>query len=246
MELAENLRLLRKKQGVSQEELADAIGVSRQAISKWEGGHTKPDMERAAALAAYFGVTVDSLISCENAEAKRDVAEPTARTRRKSARLATGILMFVTGLLAVLLCHLAYGLADGVYSFEMYLNSIHLPIPLYGMFWFLIVGGVTLLLSDPLAAYLGLRQVGKPPRLSLVAAALLLATAVLTAITLAFVPSETPTSPAPITDHLAEYSCIHIDYKAAILLCGIVPLGAIAIVFTIVAHRRLKKTNSSK
>lgn len=244
MSLAENLRLLRKKEGMSQEELADAMGISRQAVSKWESGRTRPDMERTMALAAFFGVTVDALITDESAETKREVVNTAAGNRPKPVHFTAGILMSAVGLLAVLICHLAYGLADGTVSFETYLSSIRMPLPLYGMFWLLAVGGLTLLLSGPLAVYLGLRRSEKPPRLSQVAAALLLATAVLTAVTLAFVPSEIPGTSVSIGSHLTDYSGIRIDnYKAAVLLYGAVPLGAASAVVTVLAHRRLKKQN---
>jgi len=59
--LSENLIMLRDLKGLSQEEVADVIGISRQAYSKWEKGDTLPDVEKCAALAEYYGVTIDSL-----------------------------------------------------------------------------------------------------------------------------------------------------------------------------------------
>jgi len=59
--LKENLIMLRNLKGLSQEEVADVIGISRQAYSKWEKGDTLPDVEKCAALAEYYGVTIDSL-----------------------------------------------------------------------------------------------------------------------------------------------------------------------------------------
>lgn len=46
MNIAERIKVLRKAKGLSQEELADRIGVSRQAVSKWESGHNVPDPEK--------------------------------------------------------------------------------------------------------------------------------------------------------------------------------------------------------
>jgi transcriptional regulator with XRE-family HTH domain len=62
MEFNEKLRKLRKEKGLSQEELADIIGVSRQALSKWESGSSYPEMEKLIALSGLFGVTIDSLV----------------------------------------------------------------------------------------------------------------------------------------------------------------------------------------
>ena len=65
MKLSEKLYLLRKKKGLSQEQLAEALEVSRQAISKWESGASFPESEKLISISAYFGVSVDYLIKDE-------------------------------------------------------------------------------------------------------------------------------------------------------------------------------------
>lgn len=62
MALPEKLYTLRKKSGLSQEQLAEALNVSRQAISKWEGGSTMPESDKLLALSNYFGVSLDYLL----------------------------------------------------------------------------------------------------------------------------------------------------------------------------------------
>ena len=62
---AENLMALRKVHALSQEELAERIGVSRQTLSKYETGESLPDIEKCKALADVFGITVDDLICYE-------------------------------------------------------------------------------------------------------------------------------------------------------------------------------------
>ena len=62
MNLADRIQQLRKIRGISQEELADRIGVSRQAVSKWESGQTSPDLEKIVLLSDYFEVTTDYLL----------------------------------------------------------------------------------------------------------------------------------------------------------------------------------------
>lgn len=57
--LAKKIYLLRKKKGISQEELAEEINVSRQAISKWESGSAIPESSKLIILSNYFGVSVD-------------------------------------------------------------------------------------------------------------------------------------------------------------------------------------------
>ena len=61
----DNLIELRKYHAMSQEELAERIGVSRQTLSKYETGESLPDIEKCKALADVFGITVDDLISYE-------------------------------------------------------------------------------------------------------------------------------------------------------------------------------------
>lgn len=65
MTLAEKILYCRKRTGLSQEALAERLGVSRQAISKWETGEAMPEVTKLAALAKVFGVTADWLISDE-------------------------------------------------------------------------------------------------------------------------------------------------------------------------------------
>ena len=72
--LAENLYALRRKSGLSQEQLAEKIGVSRQAVSKWEGGQSTPELEKLKALSECFQVTIDELTGNE--------AVPAPETRR--------------------------------------------------------------------------------------------------------------------------------------------------------------------
>ena len=65
---ADNLVDLRKYHAMSQEELAERIGVSRQTLSKYETGESLPDIEKCKALADVFGITVDDMISYEKTD----------------------------------------------------------------------------------------------------------------------------------------------------------------------------------
>ena len=62
MNMADRIQHLRKSKGISQEELADKIGVSRQAISKWESEQSSPDIEKIILLSDFFEVTTDYLL----------------------------------------------------------------------------------------------------------------------------------------------------------------------------------------
>lgn len=62
MNIADRIQHLRKARGLSQEELADAVGVSRQAVSKWESEQSTPDIDKVVALSDYFETTTDYLL----------------------------------------------------------------------------------------------------------------------------------------------------------------------------------------
>ena len=66
--LKDNLAILRRMHGFSQEEIAEKIGISRQAYAKWETGATIPDIEKCSLLAEVYGTTIDSLIRTETVE----------------------------------------------------------------------------------------------------------------------------------------------------------------------------------
>lgn len=65
MEFHEKLQELRKNRGLTQEELAEALYVSRTAISKWESGRGMPSIESLKAISKFFAVTLDDLLSGE-------------------------------------------------------------------------------------------------------------------------------------------------------------------------------------
>ena len=62
MRLGENLAQARKKNGLSQEEVAEKLGVSRQTVSKWETGETLPDIQQAKRLSLLYHLTLDQLV----------------------------------------------------------------------------------------------------------------------------------------------------------------------------------------
>lgn len=63
--LAKNLSLLRRTMGLSQEKAAEAVGVTRQALAKWESGETTPDVLCSDRLAELYGVSLDDLLHYE-------------------------------------------------------------------------------------------------------------------------------------------------------------------------------------
>lgn len=62
----DNLAYLRKLNRMSQEEVAEKIGVSRQAVAKWESGATTPDINNCIELAALYGISINDLVNYSN------------------------------------------------------------------------------------------------------------------------------------------------------------------------------------
>ena len=102
MTLPEKIVYCRKRAGLSQEGLADLVGVSRQAVSKWELGDASPDIGKLLALAKAFGVTTDWLLSEEDPApeegpspdpAAENVPPPAAHTWVDSVPGAVGRLL---------------------------------------------------------------------------------------------------------------------------------------------------------
>ena len=129
MILADKIIENRKKNGWSQEELADKLGVSRQSVSKWEGAQAVPDMKKIVMMAELFGVSTDYLLrdEIENADPSESTPidsglEETVRSvsleeassflennERAASRISTGVMMCI---LAPVLLILIGGLAE--------------------------------------------------------------------------------------------------------------------------------------
>ena len=92
MEFNKKLQEMRKQRGITQEELAEALYVSRTAVSKWESGRGYPSIESLKAIARFFGVTVDELLSGDEL---LDLAEEASKEKQ------THFIDLVFGLLDV-------------------------------------------------------------------------------------------------------------------------------------------------
>lgn len=100
--LSENIFRCRRSMGLSQEQLAERIGVSRQTVSKWEGGQSTPDVEKLIAMADCFGITVDTLI---RGEAQKPLESDAESSRKNSIDFITilGVVICILGLLCMML-----------------------------------------------------------------------------------------------------------------------------------------------
>lgn len=100
MEFNEKLQELRKSKGMTQEELAQALYVSRTAVSKWESGRGYPSIDSLREISRFFGVTIDELICSEE---MISVAEDEKRTyTERYLSFVFGALDFLTAILLFL------------------------------------------------------------------------------------------------------------------------------------------------
>ena len=99
MTLSEKLYNLRRKQGLSQETLAEKLNCSRQAISKWENGKTTPDAEMLEKYGILFNVSIDYLV-------KQDIEEHTsvqpAQKNESNKLLGLGLIISLLGFLSLI------------------------------------------------------------------------------------------------------------------------------------------------
>lgn len=102
--LHERLKLMRKKKGLTQEELATHLNVTRQTISKWEKGYSLPDAEMLIKIAHALNVSVDELLdtTSDNPEKKAQLANELALINEKLALKDRQSKRIIKALLAVL------------------------------------------------------------------------------------------------------------------------------------------------
>lgn len=104
MTFGEKLYELRKKHGLSQEQLAEVLNVSRQSISKWEGNVNYPDSDKLIALSDYFHVSLDYLMKADWREESGLSGEdtPKADQPRKQTALLAGVTICIASVIGLI------------------------------------------------------------------------------------------------------------------------------------------------
>ena len=149
MEFNEKLQELRKQKGITQEELGEKLYVSRTAISKWESGRGYPNIESLKAIAKFFSVTVDQLLSTDEA---LTIAEEDVSYREKRFRdLIYGLLDISIAMLLFLplFASRVDGMVREVSLFALQTVSLWLKTAYFiAIFGTVAVGGGTLTLQN--------------------------------------------------------------------------------------------------
>ena len=164
MKLPEKLVTLRKQRGLSQEALAEQLGVSRQAISRWEQGSAQPDAGNLFQLSRLFQVSADCLLDDTLDQPSPPAAPPTADPLKK--RRLVGLLLAASGLLGHLVIYILSRIIAvtvsvpyhsdqmqwwswqndvTVHSWKYFIQVYDLEL-LSILFSFLLIGGITLFL----------------------------------------------------------------------------------------------------
>lgn len=140
MELNEKLQQLRKQKGITQEELAGALYVSRTAISKWESGRGYPNIDSLKAIAKYFDITIDELLSGEQL---LTIAEADTQKKEQRTRNLVFALLDISGVMLLFLPFFGQRTAGAVQSVPLlsmegiapYLLTAYLIVVLAMVVW---------------------------------------------------------------------------------------------------------------
>ena len=97
--LSEKIYKLRKNSGLSQEQLAEQLNVSRQAISKWESGTAVPESEKLVTISNYFGVSVDYLLKDD----EEDKGKDTDSIVEEKPKMIAGIIICIAGIVSMVI-----------------------------------------------------------------------------------------------------------------------------------------------
>ncbi|MCC8196267.1 MAG: helix-turn-helix domain-containing protein [Ruminococcus sp.] len=107
MALSEKLYTLRKKSGLSQEQLAEELNVSRQAISKWESGNSIPESDKLVAISNYFNVSLDYLLKDDESSG---AASPTDEKVTSPTANRTQWILGIVACIGGVVCLIVWGL----------------------------------------------------------------------------------------------------------------------------------------
>ena len=103
MTVGDRIQSLRKSKSMSQEELADQVGVSRQAVSKWESEQATPDLDKVVIMSELFEVTTDYLlkgiepVKTDEHKTMADVVDQKILTEKNGKRAKTALKWFLIG-----------------------------------------------------------------------------------------------------------------------------------------------------
>ena len=151
MTLGEKVQLLRKQNGMTQEQLAEHLAITRQTISKWELGESEPDIAHLIHLSEIFHVTTDYLIKdAPNTPPAADSPGEKEHTLQEKAKVWIGGIFTLLGVLGILafwvfsIVHPAYVCREGIVLNQSLFGGLQNFLHAWnaqGLFWFIVVIG---------------------------------------------------------------------------------------------------------
>ena len=151
MEIGEKISKIRKMSGMTQEELAEKMNVSRQTISKWEKGISSPDLECAVSFCELFQLSLDDFMRGDQTVKKeekislQDMMKINRRTQRMTILLISGLFLLVIGILAALFIAAVSSTTDSIeYMLYRYIATgqyVYAPIN----YWRVIIPVISLI-----------------------------------------------------------------------------------------------------
>lgn len=153
MNTGEKINRIRKMAGMTQEELAEKMNVSRQTISKWETGATFPDLENAVRLCELFQISLDDFVKGEGTmknEVKislQDIVKINRRSQQMTVTLISGLFFMMIGVLAALFIGALYSTTSSIeYMLYRYIavgEYANAPVD----YWKLVIPALLLILT---------------------------------------------------------------------------------------------------
>ena len=108
MDFNEKLQTLRKEKNITQEELAEKLDVSRQAVSKWESGQSLPEIDKIIELAKMHEVSLDYLLTNEKERKNFEPQKNALQTKKSNLRIIMASLLLGIGLIGMLIIYICY------------------------------------------------------------------------------------------------------------------------------------------
>ena len=119
MNLGENIYQLRTEKGMSQEDLAAALDVSRQSVSKWENSSATPDLEKLIKISEVFGITLDELVYGNRIQQTAQFEPEVQEKPEPPAGSAEGLIRFAVVFFAMGLAMIVNGVLLGFFSGQL-------------------------------------------------------------------------------------------------------------------------------
>lgn len=156
MDISKRIYELRKKKQVSQEELANNLNVSRQAVSKWESNQTLPDLDKVVLMSEFFGVSTDYILTGKDKSAEYVLSTDKQMNKNWSAK-KLGILVSLVSLICIfILCILGSVIGGDYYVIgdeNIELHGIRGFLATYHLTWLAILLILTVLVGIALILF---------------------------------------------------------------------------------------------